>query len=147
MSERTAMNHYKTLGVSERASPETIKSSFRRLARENHPDCNPGDRAKEARFKQIAAAYEGDGDPTRRAVYDSERRTRAIHVQPTNPRSETTWQPTPNISPWAQLLMKLAELALLGMIANAQAASRSSTNRGSHATRSRRNNPRRRGTR
>jgi len=129
------MSHYKTLGVSDESSQEHIKSSFRRLARENHPDRYPGDRAREARFKQIAAAYEVVGDPTRRAAYDAARRARIIPTQ--HPRSATPWKPAPNVSPWAQLLVKLAELAVLSMVADVQPDGRSSTHRGYHAYRRR----------
>jgi len=131
------MSHYKTLGVSHASSAQDIKSSFRRLAKENHPDRHPGDRAREAKFKQIAAAYEVVGDPTRRAAYDAAQRARIIPSQPTQPRPATPWQPVPHISPLAQLLVKLAELALLSMIADAQPASRSSTHRGYRAYRGR----------
>jgi len=135
------MNHYKILGVGERASPEAIKSSFRRLARENHPDCHPGDRAKEARFRQIAAAYEVVGDPTRRAAYDATQRTRIIPAQHPQPRSTTPWQPVPHISPVAQLLVKLAELALLSMIADGKTASRPSAHSSYRAYRRRKQQP------
>jgi molecular chaperone DnaJ len=63
-------DYYATLGVSRDASPDEIKRAFRRLARETHPDANPGDPASEARFRQIAEAYEVLSDPGRRAAYD-----------------------------------------------------------------------------
>lgn len=66
--------HYDTLGVPETASPEDIKRAYRRLARESHPDRNPGDPAAEERFKALQEAYETVGDPARRAAYDRERR-------------------------------------------------------------------------
>lgn len=65
-----ATDFYATLGVSRDASQEEIKSAFRRLARETHPDANPGDAAAEARFREIAEAYEVLSDPQRRASYD-----------------------------------------------------------------------------
>ncbi len=63
-------DYYETLGVSRDASAEDIKKTFRRLARETHPDANPGDEAAEARFREVAEAYEVLSDPQRRAAYD-----------------------------------------------------------------------------
>lgn len=63
-------DYYDVLGVSRDASAEEIKKAFRRLARETHPDANPGDREAEARFREIAEAYEVLSDPNRRAAYD-----------------------------------------------------------------------------
>lgn len=63
-------NYYEILGVDRDASPETIKKAFRRLARATHPDANPGDQEAEARFREVAEAYEVLSDPDRRAQYD-----------------------------------------------------------------------------
>lgn len=63
-------DYYDTLGVGRTSSQEEIKRSFRRLARRHHPDVNPNDSESEARFKEIAEAYEVLGDPERRAMYD-----------------------------------------------------------------------------
>ncbi|MDH3731435.1 MAG: J domain-containing protein [Acidimicrobiia bacterium] len=60
-------DYYATLGVPRDAEPDDIKRAFRRLARETHPDANPGE---EARFREIAEAYEVLSDPARRAAYD-----------------------------------------------------------------------------
>jgi molecular chaperone DnaJ len=65
-----ARDYYADLGVARDASPEDVKSSFRRLAREHHPDANPGDPAAESRFRRIAEAYEVLSDPDRRRSYD-----------------------------------------------------------------------------
>ena len=63
-------NYYEILGVVSTATDEEIKRSFRRLARQCHPDLNPGDKAAEERFKMIGEAYEILSDVDRRARYD-----------------------------------------------------------------------------
>src|SRR3954466_13732898 len=64
---------YKILGVSKDAGTEEIKKAYRKLARANHPDSNPGDKAAEDRFKQVAEAYDVVGDTTKRKDYDEMR--------------------------------------------------------------------------
>jgi DnaJ-class molecular chaperone len=61
---------YDILGVKRNASPEDIRSAYRRLARKLHPDLNPGDSAAEERFKRMSAAYDLLGDPEKRARFD-----------------------------------------------------------------------------
>lgn len=61
---------YEILEVSHDASMDEIKRNYRRLARECHPDANPDDPGAEARFKELAAAYEVLSDPDKRSRYD-----------------------------------------------------------------------------
>jgi molecular chaperone DnaJ len=65
------MDLYVVLGVQHGASEADIRRAYRRLARRFHPDINPGDRAAEARFRQIVQAYETLIDPDRRSRYDA----------------------------------------------------------------------------
>ncbi len=67
-------NYYERLGVSEDATDEEIRKSFRRLARKYHPDVNPGDKAAESRFKEINEAHEVLSDKKKRAEYDAVRK-------------------------------------------------------------------------
>jgi molecular chaperone DnaJ len=64
---------YKVLGVGKDASADDIKKAYRKLARANHPDSHPGDRAAEERFKQVAEAYDVVGDTEKRKKYDEMR--------------------------------------------------------------------------
>ncbi len=62
---------YKTLGVAKNATQDEIKKAYRKLARELHPDVNPGDTKIEERFKKVSAAYHLLGDAERRKKYDA----------------------------------------------------------------------------
>jgi molecular chaperone DnaJ len=65
-----AKDYYQILGVERDADANQIKKAFRRLARETHPDANPGDAQAEARFREVAEAYEVLSNPDRRRSYD-----------------------------------------------------------------------------
>lgn len=63
-------DYYATLGVAKTASEADIKKAYRKLARKFHPDVNPGDKAAEAKFKEINEANEVLSDPEKRRKYD-----------------------------------------------------------------------------
>ncbi len=63
-------DYYSVLGVPRNAKEADIKKAYRRMARKNHPDVNPGDKSAEERFKKIQAAYDVLSDPKKKAIYD-----------------------------------------------------------------------------
>ena len=63
-------DYYATLGIKRDASQAEIKRAFRKLARQHHPDVKPGDRAAEAKFKEVNEANEVLSDPGKRSKYD-----------------------------------------------------------------------------
>ncbi len=70
MSANGYRDYFKVLGVERGADSDTIKRSFRKLARQYHPDVNPGDASAEDRFKEISEAYEVLSDPEKRRRYE-----------------------------------------------------------------------------
>src|SRR6476620_912300 len=66
----TKQDYYQLLGVARGASEKEIRQAYRKLARQHHPDLNPGDKAAEARFKEIGEAYEVLSDADKRKKYD-----------------------------------------------------------------------------
>jgi molecular chaperone DnaJ len=66
-------DYYKVLGVDPKAAAKDIKSAYRKLSRQYHPDANAGDATAEERFKEVSAAYDVVGDAERRKEYDEVR--------------------------------------------------------------------------
>ena len=64
-------DYYKLLGVPRNAKPDDIKKAYRKLARQYHPDVNPGNANSENRFKEISEAFEVLSDPSKREIFDS----------------------------------------------------------------------------
>jgi len=83
-------DYYEVLGVSRTASPDQIKSAYRKLAKKFHPDHNPGNKTAEARFKEVQAAYETLSDPQKRKMYDE-----FGHARPGHGAGHTGWRSGP----------------------------------------------------
>jgi molecular chaperone DnaJ len=66
----TKRDYYEVLGVTRSCDEKALKTSYRKLAMQFHPDRNPGDHAAEIRFKEVSEAYDALKDPQRRAAYD-----------------------------------------------------------------------------
>ncbi len=70
MSVAGKRDYYEILGVGRDAGEQALKSAYRKLAMQYHPDRNPGDHGAEERFKEAAEAYAVLSDPQKRAAYD-----------------------------------------------------------------------------
>ena len=84
-------DYYATLGVNKGASAKEIKQAFRKLARKYHPDVNPGDKAAEARFKELNEAYEVLGDDEKRKKYDELGANWRMYEQAGGPQPGASW--------------------------------------------------------
>ncbi len=130
------MTLYEVLGVTEAATEAEIKKAFRQLALDTHPDHHPGNSVKEARFKQIAEAYEALSDPKARSRYDDElrqaRQAERLRAEAEQARRAQAWSqqaraPEPNSAPQAHGSVKpeggtflaavLAGLGIFGLAA------------------------------
>ena len=83
----TDLDLYAVLDVRPNASPDEIRSAYRRAARASHPDLHPGDASAAARFNRVQVAYEILGDPDRRAAYDIRWAASAARAAPEVPVS------------------------------------------------------------
>ena len=72
-------DYYKILGVDKSASQDEIKKAFRKLSVKWHPDRNNGSKEAEAKFKEIAEAYEVLGDEAKRKEYDNPKTKYEFH--------------------------------------------------------------------
>ncbi|WP_373503168.1 DnaJ domain-containing protein, partial [Aestuariivirga sp.] len=61
---------YEVLGVGKSADEKDLKAAYRKLAKQFHPDANPGDKTAEAKFKEVSEAYDVLKDPQKKAAYD-----------------------------------------------------------------------------
>jgi molecular chaperone DnaJ len=78
-------DYYSVLGVSKDATEKDISRAYKKLAKQHHPDANPGNAAAEERFKEVSAAYDVLGDKDKKSEYDEVRRMVAAGVGPGGP--------------------------------------------------------------
>jgi molecular chaperone DnaJ len=78
-------DYYDVLGVPSGATAKELSRAYKKLAKEHHPDINPGNKVAEERFKEISAAYDVLGDAEKRTEYDEVRRMVASGVGPSGP--------------------------------------------------------------
>lgn len=104
---------YGLLGVSRGATEEEIRKAYRRLAREHHPDANPGDPGAEERFKEVQRAYELLSDPKKRREHDQRARADS-GASPGRPRARpggNAGRRTVRADSLSDLLEKVANLS------------------------------------
>lgn len=82
-------NYYDILGIAQTASADEIKKVFRSQAKKHHPDRNKGNKASEAKFKELSEAYDTLSDPTKRKQYDEMLRYGAFTGQPGRQQHDT----------------------------------------------------------
>src|SRR5215213_5749523 len=94
-------DYYAALGVAPNASDQEIKQAYRTLARQHHPDVNPGDKAAEDRFKEVNEAYQALSDAERRRKYDQMRQQYEAYQRGGGSRGFDwgAWQSAPNTQP------------------------------------------------
>jgi len=85
-----ARDYYEVLGISRDATADQIKKAYRKLARQHHPDVNPGDRAAEAKFKEAQSAYDVLSDAEKRKRFDTFGHAAFENGGATGPRSGAT---------------------------------------------------------
>ncbi|MGA9279204.1 J domain-containing protein [Ilumatobacter sp.] len=121
-------SHYDVLGVAPDATATVIRESYRRLAREYHPDRTGGSAAGGDKMHDINAAYHVLSDPGRRAVYDAERRERPVWAAAEGgtsvgsdgqPGYRFAYPDGPARIPWRGLLVASA-VAIIGIVVLAQ---------------------------
>src|SRR5437588_1965653 len=80
-------DYYAVLGLQKGATEKEITRAYRKLAKQHHPDANPGNKEAEEKFKDISAAYDVLSDPAKRKEYDEVRAMAAAGANPFGPGS------------------------------------------------------------